>query len=163
MSPDTVHKTGKTSPDPQNNPDNEYAHFTDKAKTGPEPSRTVLLMDDEECILEAYGRLLELKGYTVLTARDGNEAIRLYGSAFSDHRKIDVLVIDLTIPHGMGGIETINLLKKIDPDVRALVSSGLSQDPILTDYSLYGFVGAIPKPYSWKDLLSAIERVIKDQ
>jgi two-component system cell cycle sensor histidine kinase/response regulator CckA len=163
MSRGSIHKTGKTSRNSKNNPDDEHVHSPVRAGTSIAPLRTVLLMDDEESILQAYGRLLELNGFSVLTARDGNEALELYESAFSAHKIIDVVVIDLTIPQGMGGIETIHLLKKIDPDVRALVSSGFSQDPILTDYSRYGFVGAIPKPYSWKDLLSAIERVIQDQ
>jgi CheY-like chemotaxis protein len=129
-------------------------------ETPPGNSPTVLLMDDEENILEAFGHLLELKGYHVLTARDGTEAIQVYMSEVSAHRKIDIVVIDLIIPRGMGGIETISRLKEIDPAVRALVSSGLSQDPVLAEFSRYGFVGTIPKPYSWKDLLSAIETAL---
>lgn len=124
--------------------------------------RTILFMDDEESILEAFGRLLTLKGYTVIPARDGNEALRLYRSARECGKRIDIVILDLTVPGGMGGIETIEQLRKIDPGVRALASTGFSHDA-MTDYARYGFDGAIPKPYHWTDLVVAINRVLMQE
>jgi two-component system, cell cycle sensor histidine kinase and response regulator CckA len=124
------------------------------------PGRTILFMDDEESILEAFGRLLTMKGYIVITARDGAEAVTLYKSAMEAGKPIDVAILDLTIPGGMGGIETIEKIKEIDPDVCALASSGLAHG-IMAGYETYGFAGAIPKPYQWRDLISAIDRALK--
>jgi CheY-like chemotaxis protein len=121
--------------------------------------RTILFMDDEESILEAFGGLLRLKGYNVVTAHDGNEAFTLYKSAMEDGKPIDVAILDLTIPGGMGGIETIMKIKEIDPDVCALASSGLAHG-VMTGYKAYGFAGAIPKPYQWSDLVSAIDHAM---
>jgi DNA-binding NtrC family response regulator len=120
---------------------------------------TILFMDDEASILDAFGGLLTLKGYNVFTARDGNEAFMLYRSAMEAGKHIDVAILDLTIPGGMGGIETIKKIKEIDPDVCALVSSGLAHG-IMAGYKAYGFAGAIPKPYQWRDLISAIDHAM---
>jgi CheY-like chemotaxis protein len=120
---------------------------------------TILFMDDEESILEAFGSLLTMKGYIVFTARDGNEAITLYRTAMEAGKPIDVAILDLTIPGGMGGIETMKKIKEIDPDVCALASSGLAHGT-MAGYKAYGFAGAIPKPYQWKDLISAIDHAM---
>ena len=119
----------------------------------------ILFMDDEASILEPFGKLLTMKGFTVITARDGNEALILYRSAMEAGRPIDVAILDLTIPGGMGGIETIEKIKAIDPDVCALASSGLAHG-IMAGYETYGFAGAIAKPYQWRDLISAIDHAL---
>ena len=117
--------------------------------------RTILLMDDEENILEAFGDLLAMKGFLVLTARNGNEAISLYRAAMEDRKPVDVVVLDLIIPGGMGGIETMKRLKEMDPRVCALISSGLAPVAV-DDYASLGFAGTMPKPYRWRDLMLAI-------
>ncbi len=122
--------------------------------------RTVLIMDDEESILEAFGNLLSMKGFRVLTARDGNEAISIYRTAMGAHQQVDVVILDLTVPGGMGGIDAMEKLRELDPDVCALISSGVSQD-YGDGYEAYGFAGAIPKPYRWEDLVLAINEALR--
>jgi two-component system, cell cycle sensor histidine kinase and response regulator CckA len=122
--------------------------------------RTVLLMDDEESILEAFGNLLSMKGFRVLTARNGNEALSLYRTAMDDRKPIDVVILDLTIPDGMGGIDTMRELKQMDPGVCALISSGMPQG-IVDRYASCGFAGTIPKPYRWGDLILAIDEALR--
>ncbi|HVP94509.1 MAG TPA: response regulator [Methanoregulaceae archaeon] len=145
----------QTAPDDQE----DNRNFPLRNNSGTYRGRTILLMDDEESILESFGRLLTMKGYTVLAARNGNEALTMYRAAKDAGNRIDVVILDLTIPGGMGGIETIGELRKIDPNVRALVSSGLSREMTM-EYSRYGFAGIIPKPYQWTDLLYVIENVL---
>ena len=117
--------------------------------------RTILLMDDEESILEAFGDLLAMRGFEVLTARNGIEAISLYRAAMEDHKPVDVVILDLIVPGGMGGIETMKRLKEMDPRVCALISSGLPQEAV-DEYASSGFAGTMPKPYRWRDLIFAI-------
>jgi two-component system, cell cycle sensor histidine kinase and response regulator CckA len=120
----------------------------------------ILLMDDEESILDSYGKLLEMKGFKIYTACNGEQAIKLYKKALSSDRRVDVAIIDLTIPEGMGGIETVARIKEIDPDVRAIATTGHFQDCLTDDYKKNGFVGILPKPYLLHELLEAIDRVI---
>jgi nitrogen-specific signal transduction histidine kinase/CheY-like chemotaxis protein len=116
----------------------------------------VLLMDDEEFIREIANELLSHLGYEVDLAVDGKEAIDLYRKSMESGKPYDVVIMDLTIPGGMGGMETIVELKKIDPDVKAIVSSGYANDPILADYKKYGFMGMVPKPYKIEELSKAL-------
>ncbi|MDD1718921.1 MAG: response regulator [Methanoregulaceae archaeon] len=117
-------------------------------------------MDDEESILESYGKLLVLKGYSVVLARDGDEAVEAYRKAVREGEPIDVVIMDLTIPGGMGGREAISRLLEIDPAVRAVISSGYSNDPIISEFRKFGFSAVIPKPYTLRDLISVIEEIM---
>ena len=121
----------------------------------------VMLMDDEVELLEAVANILEFYGSTVEMARDGSEALAKYKAAMEKGKPFDVVVMDLTIPGGMGGRETIEKLLEIDPDARAIVSSGYSEDSVLAQYKLYGFAGAISKPYNHKQLMEAVSKVIR--
>lgn len=128
----------------------------------PEKSREglrVLLMDDEEGVLDSTSMLLREFGFLVETARNGEEALDKYRRALEEGRRFHVVIMDLTIPGGMGGKEAIKMLKEIDPHARAIVYTGYTSDPILSDYSKYGFSGALKKPFSLKELLAEIERV----
>jgi CheY-like chemotaxis protein len=109
----------------------------------------ILLMDDEEIILDAACEVLTYLGYTVVTAKDGKEAI-------------DVVIMDLTIPGGMGGKEAISTLLEIDPHVKAIVASGYSTDPIMAHYREYGFKGVVTKPYSIEDLSKTVRTVLEE-
>jgi two-component system, cell cycle sensor histidine kinase and response regulator CckA len=124
------------------------------------PPYVILLMDDEESILDSYGKLLVMKGFDVYTACNGEQAIDTYKQVLSSDRRVDVAIIDLTIPEGMGGIETVARIKEIDPDVRAIATTGHYQDCLTDDYKKNWFVGILPKPYLLKELLEAIDRVI---
>jgi PAS domain S-box-containing protein len=112
----------------------------------------VLLMDDEEIILKSSGKLLKKLGYDVKCARHGQEAIELYKHARDAGKPFDAVVLDLTIPDGMGGKECVQKLKAIDPDVKAIVSSGYSNESIMARYEKYGFCAVISKPYKIKKL-----------
>lgn len=117
----------------------------------------VLLMDDEDIIREMAERLFVRLGYEVETAEDGKEAVEKYKKARKAGRPFGVVILDLTVKGGMGGKETLERLKEIDPKVKAIVSSGYSIDAVMSDYQAVGFSGVIAKPYS----ISKISRVLK--
>jgi len=120
----------------------------------------VLLMDDEVFVRDAAGETLQYLGYTVVTARDGKEAIDLYQRAL-DKEPFDVVIMDLTIPGGMGGKEAVSKLIEIDPHVKAIVASGYSTDPIMAEYREHGFKGVVTKPYTIEDLSKTLHGVLK--
>jgi PAS domain S-box-containing protein len=107
----------------------------------------ILLMDDEEVVRELAGEMLTLLGYRVTLSKDGAEAIDLYRQAQDSGDPFNAVIMDLTIPGGLGGKEAFAVLQVLNPDVRAIVSSGYCTDPIMGDYKKYGFCGVLPKPY----------------
>lgn len=123
-------------------------------------SGRVLLMDDEAGIRELAGEMVAILGFDVTMASDGSEAVELYRSHLGTSNPFTLVIMDLTVPGGMGGAEAIKELRKIDPEVRAIVSSGYSNDPIMADYDRYGFKGVVVKPYNVKDLSNVIARVL---
>jgi PAS domain S-box-containing protein len=116
----------------------------------------ILVMDDEDVIRIIVGRMLETLGYEYELAEDGNEAIEKYRKAIDSGRLFDAVILDLTVRGGLGGRDTVNELLQIDPDVKAVVSSGYAEDPILADYSDYGFKAALSKPYDIEELSRAL-------
>jgi PAS domain S-box-containing protein len=120
----------------------------------------VLVMDDEEAIGKLVNRILTHAGYKVEFARDGAEAIESYKKASESGKPFDAVIMDLTIPGGMGGKEAIKELLEIDPKVRAIVSSGYFNDPIMTDFKRFGFSGALSKPYRIAELTRIVDEVI---
>lgn len=123
-------------------------------------SGKVLLMDDEPSIRELAGEMLAILGFEVVLAKDGAEAVELYKSHLNSSSPFTLVIMDLTVPGGMGGAEAIKLLRELDPFVRAIVSSGYSNDPILSQYGQHGFSGVVAKPYNVKDLSNAVARVL---
>jgi PAS domain S-box-containing protein len=123
-------------------------------------SGRVLIMDDDETIRMVASIALSNLGYGVERARDGNKAIELYRQAMESGRPFDAVIIDLTIPGGLGGKETISRLTQIDPEVKAIVSSGYSNDPIMAEYWKYGFKGFVPKPYKVQQLSKALHDLL---
>jgi len=107
----------------------------------------VLVLDDEEAICMLVTCTLEDLGYKVTETNDGKDAIAAYEKAMKDGQPYDLFISDLTIPGGMGGQETIKRLIEIDPDIRAIVSSGYANDPVMSRFEEYGFSGMIAKPY----------------
>lgn len=119
----------------------------------------ILLMDDEEFVLEVGGELLSFLGFETVFARNGWEAIDLYQRAFGEGRPFTAVIMDLTVPGGMGGRETIKKLREIDPRVQAIVSSGYANDPVMVNFTEYGFAAVAAKPYKI-ETLSEILRAI---
>jgi len=120
----------------------------------------ILVMDDEEFIRELISDMLVRIGYEPTTALDGAEAIKLYKEAKNSDRPFDVVIMDLTVPGGMGGKEAIRRIMETDLEVKAIVSSGYSNDPIMADFRKYGFSGVIAKPYKTRDLSEILHKVI---
>jgi two-component system cell cycle sensor histidine kinase/response regulator CckA len=120
---------------------------------------TILVMDDDVMILDLAGELLATLGYEAAFAKNGEEAVAMYKDALSDKRPFDAVVMDLTIPGGIGGKETMERLLEIDPDAKAIVSSGYSNDPIMAEHEKHGFVGALPKPYNINDVGKLLRRI----
>lgn len=120
----------------------------------------ILVMDDEDIIREIAGEILTHLGYTPILSRDGDEALRLYRQAAEQREPFDAVIMDLTIPGGMGGKELIRHLLLFDPNVRAIVSSGYSNDPILAFYQEFGFKGFVIKPYKAEDISRVLHEVL---
>jgi PAS domain S-box-containing protein len=120
----------------------------------------ILLMDDEEMILDLSTEMIKSFGYTVDTSSDGKEAIEKYISAKKCGKPFDVVIMDLTIPGGMGGKETMHKLLAIDPEAIVIVSSGYSTDPVIANYSDYGFKSRLVKPFQMVDLKKELSRLL---
>ena len=120
----------------------------------------ILVMDDEEMVREVLGRMLARLGYEAEFARDGGEAIEMFVQAQGSGQAFAAVILDLTVPGGMGGKETMARLLEIDPQVKAIVSSGYSDDPIMADFQKYGFSGVIAKPYRISELGKILHEVI---
>jgi CheY-like chemotaxis protein len=117
----------------------------------------VLVMDDEARIREMIGEMLGFLGYEAALCASGEDAIALYRKELDAGRPFDLVILDLTIRGGMGGKDTIRALTAIDPGVKAIVSSGYSQDPVMAAYDRYGFIGIMAKPYTIGQLSTVLE------
>jgi CheY-like chemotaxis protein len=123
-------------------------------------SSKILIMEDEEIVRDALGRMLERVGYRVGLAGDGRGALRLYREAKESGEPFDVVIMDLTIPAGIGGKEAITELLQYDPEAKAIVASGYSNDPVMVNYSAYGFKNCLAKPFDLNDLHRKIQEVM---
>ncbi len=124
-------------------------------------SGRVLFMDDEETIRRMAQALLVRLGFEVVTVSDGAAAVSTYAEALSSGQPFRVVVMDLTVPGGMGGRQAMEELLKIDSGVRAIVSSGYSSDPVLANHRAHGFRGVVAKPYRIADLARVLRTVIE--
>ncbi len=120
----------------------------------------ILVMDDEEIIRDVAAEMLKEMGYTVVVTCDGKQALEAFTLARGSGMPFDVVILDITIPGGLGGLQTIEKMIEIDPHVRAIVSSGYSHDPVMADYPKYGFKGVAAKPYRIKELGDTIAAVM---
>jgi len=120
----------------------------------------ILVMDDEEHILTIIRKILEKFGHTVTAAKDGQQAVNAYARAMETQTPFHVVIMDLTIPGGMGGQEASRIILDMDPLAKILVSSGDTNDKVMANYKAYGLKGIIPKPFQLADLKAAVEKLI---
>lgn len=120
----------------------------------------ILVMDDQKNVREVVGQMLKAIGYEATMANTGLEAVQLYQEALKNGQKYDVVIIDLTIPGGMGGRDAISKLLAADPEVKAIVSSGYSNDPIMAEYARWGFKGVVSKPFGISELSQVLKTVL---
>ncbi len=129
----------------------------------PKSSGKILIMDDKAFIRKSAERALNLYGYDVAGAESGEKALTLYKEAINDKNPYDVVILDLTVPGAMGGLKTLKELQKIDPDVKAIVSSGYSDDPVMSEHEKFGFKDIIKKPYEYHELAEAVKKLIEKE
>lgn len=120
----------------------------------------ILVMDDEKMLRFVLSEMLTHLGYEVACAKDGSEAITKYMDAVQSDEPFDGVIMDLTIPGGMGGKEAIRHLAKINPSVKAIVSSGYSNDPVMSNHRDYGFSAVVTKPFTIEQLADAIQKLL---
>lgn len=118
--------------------------------------KKILVMDDEEMIGEIACQIIKFLGLEAVWVSEGAEAITEYKKQMKADAPFSAVIMDLTIPHGMGGKEAISEILSIDKDAKVLVSSGYSADPMMTNYKDYGFSGALNKPFD----LSALQKTL---
>lgn len=121
----------------------------------------ILLMDDEQIILDVTNEVLAFLGYDVMFAQDGAAAVELYRREKEAGAPFDAVILDLSVPDGMGGKETVQKLREYDPSVKAIVSSGFANDPAVTAFADYGFSAKLTKPYKITDLKATLEEMLK--
>ncbi len=112
----------------------------------------ILVMDDEEMIRTVVCNMLEYLGYETVQACDGQEAVELYRQGLENGEKFRGVIMDLTIPGGMGGVEATRQISNIDTEAKVIVSSGYSHDPVLDNFESFGFCNIVSKPYQLADL-----------
>jgi two-component system cell cycle sensor histidine kinase/response regulator CckA len=117
-------------------------------------------MDDEELVLGLAEELVKALGHEVELARNGAAAVEKYRAAMDSDRPFDIVILDLTIRGGMGGRDVIERLREIDPGVRAIVSSGYSDDAVMANYHKYGFRARLTKPYKIQDLRDVLNALL---
>jgi CheY-like chemotaxis protein len=122
--------------------------------------KRVLLMDDQQMLREVTSLMLKSMGYEVAVAENGDVAVSLYRQAMADGRKFDLVILDLVIPGGIGGKEVVDILRRLDPTLKAIVSSGYTSDPAVQNYTRYGFDESLPKPYGFIDLRDKLHSML---
>jgi len=124
------------------------------------PKPNVLLIDDEQILLDVTGSMLKHIGYNVVTAKSHGDAMEHYRRAKEAQNPFSLIIMDLTMRGDEGGEIAIRRWKDNYPEVKAVISSGYSNDPVIEEYWKYGFVGAMVKPYSLVDLKSSLEKIL---
>jgi DNA-binding NtrC family response regulator len=121
---------------------------------------TILLMDDERGIRETAGEMLRMLGFEVEYARSGEEALKCYQQKQAEGKPYKLVILDKTVRGGMGGEKTMEKLLFIDPDVKALISSGYANASLLSECEKYGFQGYVSKPYKIEELSSLLQEIL---
>jgi len=122
----------------------------------------ILVMDDEEVVRNVTSQILASLGYEVVIAKDGEEAVDIHRESLGSGKTFAAVILDLTVPGGMGGKEAIRRMKEIDPTVKAIICSGYSSDSTMANHEENGFMGVIPKPYRVEELSRVLSSVIRE-
>jgi CheY-like chemotaxis protein len=117
-------------------------------------------MDDEELVRKFLQSMLNQMGHEVLLVKNGMEAVQIYKDAIDNDTPIELIIMDLTIPGGMGGKEAVQKILAIDSEAKVIVSSGYSNDPVMANFRDYGFCSAIAKPYRLSELTKVISQLL---
>ena len=139
---------------------NEAVKSTPTVPAPAKSSGLILVMDDEVDVLDVATKMLTRLGYQVETARHGAEAIEKYRGRWQSGKPYDLVIMDLTIPGGMGGQLAVQELVRITPRVKAIVASGYSDDPVMANFKEYGFVGMVAKPFRFEEIGRALAAVL---
>ena len=121
----------------------------------------ILLMDDEQVILDVTHEVMKFLGYEVMFAKDGAFAIELFTREKMGGRPFDLVILDLSVPEGMGGKEAFEKIREVDPSVKVVISSGYTSDPMMTDYAKFAIDGILAKPYRIADIKALLEKLIQ--
>lgn len=148
-----------------------YLPATDRALAAPQAQvaerlfnfnhQKVLVMDDEAAIRDLTSQLLGTLGYEVTAVPDGLEAVRVYERALRRGENFQAVILDATIRGGMGGLATMERLRSVDPNVNAIICSGYSDEAALSEFLTYGFRGALPKPFTRRELADVLQRAFE--
>jgi len=122
--------------------------------------KKILIMDDEEVVRDVGSKLLQYMGFEVALAQNGEEAIKMYKEAFDMGLPIDLVIMDLTVPGGMGGKDAVREILDLDENAKVIVSSGFFNDPVMENYRDYGFKGKIMKPFDLKELGQGVKSLL---
>jgi len=123
----------------------------------------VLVLDDDPPVLEILGDVLSYLDYEPVLTRRGEDTVDAFRMQSLTGKSFDLVILDLTVKDGLGGRDVIGLLMIVDPDVRALVSSGMVNDPVIENYRAYGFCGLVPKPFTVEGLSEALENAMRKE
>jgi PAS domain S-box-containing protein len=124
-------------------------------------SGVFIVMDDDEALREALGSMFKVLGYTAAFARNGKEALNVLAETAEARRPLAGIILDLTVPGGMGGKETIAEIRKIDPEIPAFVASGYADDPVMQNPADFGFTASIRKPFTMSELAGVLSIHVK--
>jgi signal transduction histidine kinase/ActR/RegA family two-component response regulator len=120
----------------------------------------ILVMDDEESVRKVVARMLERLGYRVSLVNDGARAVAAHREALAAKEPFAAIILDLTIPAGMGGKEAARRILELDPGAKIIVSSGYDNDPVMSNHADHGFKGVIPKPFDLEELSATVGKVV---
>ncbi len=145
-----------------------YLHATEKEKRQEEGMAVdftstggrVLLMDDDFTIYEVASHMLDIYGFEVEWVDTGEKAIAKYRESIAKGAPYDIIIMDLTVPGSMGGAQAVRQILEINPNAKVIVSSGYSNDPVMSHYTEYGFKGVIAKPYIIEEIIKVINEVL---